>query len=189
MEIQKKNLNYVFRIEASGLGEKLSREIIIDSNDSLASLAYMLLSSINALSHHMYKMNVRYNQELIFTCVLMKNMKEKYAEEFLAKDHFLWKFNLSEGDVIEMDYGYSVRWHFFIQLIERRIEDTKYEIPKVLDGKGFGIVEDVSIDVVGNLLSQRTLYDGIDYTKFVNDEERYSDHFKMLKLIYENMKE
>ena len=96
---------------------------------------------------------------------------------------------LSEGDVIEMDYGYSVRWHFFIQLIERRIEDTKYEIPKVLDGKGFGIVEDVSIDVVGNLLSQRTLYDGIDYTKFVNDEERYSDHFKMLKLIYENMKE
>ena len=75
MEIQKKNLNYVFRIEASGLGEKLSRDIIVDSNDSLASLAYMLLSSINALSHHMYKMIVRYNQELIFTCVLMKNMK------------------------------------------------------------------------------------------------------------------
>ena len=60
MEIQKKNLNYVFRVEVSGLGEKLERDIIIDCNDNLASLAYMVLASINALSHHMFSMTVKY---------------------------------------------------------------------------------------------------------------------------------
>lgn len=189
MEIQKKNLNYVFRVEISGLGDKLERNIIIDSNDSLASLAYMVLSSINALSHHMFTMYVKYNQDIKFSCLLMKEFKDKYVQELLARDHDLWKFNLAEGDVIEMDYGYAIKWHFFIQLIERRIETKKYEIPYVLSGKGFGIVEEVSKEVVANLLNQRTLYDGIDYSRFIKDDERFSDHYKMLKLIYENIKE
>lgn len=189
MEIQKKNLNYVFRVEVSGLGEKLERDIIIDCNDNLASLAYMVLASINALSHHMFSMTVKYNHDLKFSCILMEGQQDKYVQELRAREHDLWKFNLSEGDVIEMDYGYSVQWHFFIQLIERRVETKSYEIPYVLSGKGFGIVEDVSNEVVANLLSQKTLYDGIDYTRFIKDDERFSDHFKMLKLIYENIKE
>ena len=76
MEIIKKNLNYIFRVDIEGLEEYFHRDIIIDSNDNLASLAYMLLASINALSHHMFKMNVRYNQDLIFTCLLI-NRKNK----------------------------------------------------------------------------------------------------------------
>jgi len=188
MEIQKKYLNYVFHIEIAGLDHKLTRKITIDSNDTLASLAYIVLSSFNALSHHMYKINVKYDHDVCFTCLIMKEHEDKYIQEYLAKDYPLWKFNLAEGDVIEMDYGYGVNFHFFIQLIERKIEDELLETPKVISGVGYGVIEECSVDYLDSILTNNRFYQNIDYTKFNENYEQYEDNFKMLKLIYEGIK-
>lgn len=188
MEIKKKYLNYIFHIEIAGLDNKLTRKITIDSNDTLASLAYIVLSSVNALSHHMFKMNIKYDHDSNFTCLILKEYEDKYTQEYLAKDYPLWKFNLAEGDVIELDYGYGVNWHFFIQLIERKIEEEGLETPKVIDGVGYGIIEDGSVEILNSILTNNRYYHNIDYTKFEKNEEQYEDNFKMLKLIYEGLK-
>lgn len=189
MEIQKKYLNYVFHVEVDRVGEHVNRDIIIDSNDSLASLAYIILASVNAMSHHMFKLNVKYNTDVSFVCILLKDFQEKYIEEYLARDYLLWKFHLEEGDVIELDYGFGGGWHFTAQLIERKVEDTRYVIPEVIKGNGYGIVEDGTIELLKNIFENGKKFDNLDYSLYVNDNEKNSDNFKVLKLIYERVEE
>lgn len=181
MEILKKNLNYVFRVDIDGLENHFSREIIIDSNDNLASLAYIILASVNANSHHMFRMIVKNNKDVAFLCVLLKDFQEHYIEEYLARDYNLWEFHLEEGDTIELIYGFGGYWSLNITLIERRIEENQYLIPSVLKGVGEGIFEEGTIELLKTKIQNKT------YSEFNNDEVRIYELYQFLKNTYEKL--
>lgn len=181
MEIPKKNLNYVFRVELDGIENDFSREIIVDSNDNLASLAYIILASVNANSHHMFRMIVKNNKDVAFLCVLLKDFQEHYIEEYLARDYSLWKFHLEEGDRIELIYGFGGSWNFTLTLIERRIEENRYTTPYVLKGVGEGIFEDGTIELFKNKIKAKS------YNEFNNDIDKINLLYSFLKNTYEKL--
>lgn len=139
---------YTFKITYADCGNKIWRIAAISSNCTLADLGYMVLATFDTKAYHMFEM--RYKNTIYL-------LNEEDFEEIPAADggkyEILWQnklgsLDMAVGDKIEMSYDYGCNQVFIIEFID--IADMPKghgkAYPKILDGAGNGIVDDMPAD-------------------------------------------
>lgn len=136
---------YTFKITYADCGNKIWRTAAVSSNYTLAELGYMVLATFDTMAYHLFEM--KYKGAAYF--LTEEDLEDLPYEEDAAYDllgaYKIGKLDMSVGDTIEMTYDLGCGQVFDIELLEiadmPRGHGRAY--PKILDGAGRGIVDDM----------------------------------------------
>lgn len=131
---------YTFKITYEGCKNKIWRTFEVSSNYDLARLGYMVLSSFRTNAYHLFCIEHRgisYETDI-----------ENYGQFPLLQDKKLSALKLQIGEHMEMIYDYGTEQHFDIELIDIKEmpKGTGRAYPRVTDGAGRGIIDDMSVE-------------------------------------------
>lgn len=136
---------YTFKITYADCDNRIWRTAAVSSNYTLAELGYMVLVTFDTMAYHLFEM--KYKGTTFFLTEedfedLTYNEDEPYDLLGLYK---IGKLGMNIGDTIEMTYDFGCEQVFNIELLEigdmPRGHGRAY--PKILDGAGRGIVDDM----------------------------------------------
>lgn len=131
---------YTFKISYEGCDKKIWRIFEVSSNYDLARLGYMVLSSFGTKAYHLF--NIEYKDVIYETDI------ENYGQFYLLRDTKLAELKIKIGDHLHMIYDFGTEQHFDIELINITAmpKGTGRSYPRVIEGKGRGIIDDMSAD-------------------------------------------
>ncbi len=132
---------YTFKIIYVGCENKIWRDIQISSKSTLAVLGYAVLSSFKTCAYHLFYMEYKgTNYEL--------NDEEFQTKPKLMAETKLGDLALELGDKIHMVYDFGEEQEFEITLLsdEEMPKHSGRAYPKVSDGAGRGIIDDMSAE-------------------------------------------
>lgn len=136
---------YTFKITYADCDNRIWRTAAVSSNYTLAELGYMVLETFDTMAYHLFEM--KYKGTTFFLTAedfedLPYNEDEPYDLLGLYK---IGKLGMNIGDTIEITYDFGCEQVFIIELLEigdmPRGHGRAY--PKILDGSGRGIVDDM----------------------------------------------
>ena len=140
---------YTFHITYEGLEDKIWRKIAVSSNYRLDQLGYAILAAFDTMAYHLFEF---YYDGGRFE-IPDEDAFEDQIDMALVKLHQL---RLEIGDRVRMDYDFGTTQTFWIELVEveemGRGQGRKY--PCVVDGAGRGIIDDMHIDELQELIAQ-----------------------------------
>lgn len=133
---------YKFKVNICELENIIWRDIEITSVSSVAKLGYAVLAAFESQASHLFNIMFKEKRfEILF--------EDNDFDDDLAIDPIRTKLSalkLNVGDKLSMSYDYGAGWEFKIELLSviemKRGTGTHY--PYVTDGKGKGIIEDIS---------------------------------------------
>ncbi len=132
---------HTFHIVYNGCDNKIWRDIQISSTNTLATLGYCILASFETLAYHLFY--IEYNGTKYDT----------YLDDFGDAQAYLSEVKLNQlsikvGDKFEMLYDFGCEQIFNISVIgvEEMPRGTGTAYPKVIAGKGRGIIDDMPCD-------------------------------------------
>lgn len=149
---------YKFKVSLVNLENIIWRDIEITSVSSVAKLGYAVLATFESTGSHLFNIRCKgKHYEIVFEDDFPD---EPVIDPIKTK---LSSLNLSVGDLLDMEYDYGAGWEFSIELVSvtemKRGMGNHY--PYVTDGKGKGIIEDISpyelMDIVEKTNSDGTL--------------------------------
>lgn len=122
--------NYVFRVSLDQLDNEIYRLISVPSFLPLSALAYSILASMHADGEHLFDFRIHHER---YVCDLDESgdVKASYV-------HFM-DLDLSEGMKFTLTYDFGENYVFNIEYMGNR---SSNKIIEVLEGKGYGILED-----------------------------------------------
>lgn len=136
---------YTFKITYADCDNKIWRIAAVSSNYTLAKLGYMILASFDTMAYHLFEMKFK-GTTYFLTEEDFEDLPNYDNERYdLSGVHKIGTLGLNVGDTIQMTYDLGCCQVFNIELLE--INDmlkghgTAY--PKILDGAGRGIVDDM----------------------------------------------
>ena len=133
---------YTFKITYADCDNKIWRIAAVSSNYTLAKLGYMILASFDTMAYHLFEMKFKGTTYFLTEEDLPNYDNERYD---LFGVHKIGTLGLNVGDTIQMTYDLGCCQVFNIELLEindmLRGHGTAY--PKILDGAGRGIVDDM----------------------------------------------
>ena len=140
---------YTFHITYEGLEDKIWRKVAVSSNYWLDQLGYAILAAFDTMAYHLFEFY--YDGERFE--IPNEDAFEDQIDMALFKLHQL---RLEIGDRIRMDYDFGTTQTFWIELIEAedmgRGQGRKY--PYIVDGAGRGIIDDMHVDELQELIAQ-----------------------------------
>ncbi len=136
---------YTFKITYADCDNKIWRIAAVSSNYTLAKLGYMILASFDTMAYHLFEMKFK-GTTYFLTEEDFEDLPNYDNERYdLLRVHKIGTLGLKIGDTIEMTYDLGCMQEFNIELLEindmPRGHGTAY--PKILDGAGRGIVDDM----------------------------------------------
>lgn len=140
---------YTFKIIYMGCENRIWRDIQISSKSTLAVLGYAVLSSFNTCAYHLFYMEYKgTNYEL--------NDEEFQTKPKLMAETKLGDLGLELGDKIHMIYDFGEEQEFEITLLsdEEMPKHSGRAYPKVSDGAGRGIIDDMSAEDLLDLIKK-----------------------------------
>lgn len=140
---------YTFKIIYMGCENKIWRDIQISSNSTMAVLGYAVLSSFSTCAYHLFYMEYKgTNYEL--------NDEEFQTKPKLMAETKLGNLKLEIGDKIHMIYDFGEEQEFEITLLsdEGMSRGSGRTYPKVSDGAGRGIIDDMSAEDLLDLIKK-----------------------------------
>ena len=159
---------YSFQITYTGCNDKIWRIAAVSSNYTLAQLGYLVLATFDTMAYHMFEM--KYKNTTYF--LTEKDFEDPLCEETEKFDLLgftkVGKLGMHTGDMIEMIYDQGCCQMFEITLLE--IGDMPKgcgrAYPKILDGAGRGIVDDMPPEELAEALRKIDLdgHSGIYYS-------------------------
>lgn len=130
---------YTFKVTYKHCEGKIWRIFDVSSNSDLALLGYMILASFDTMAYHLF--SIECNNTIYETAI------ENYGEYPLLQETKLSELGLKIGQHLEMVYDFGCEQEFDIELI--KISDmrkgTGRAYPKVIDGAGRGIIDDMHV--------------------------------------------
>lgn len=155
---------YKFKVKLVDFENIIWRDIEITSVSSVAKFGYAVLAAFEGTGSHLFNIKHKGKQyEIVFDddfpdVPVIDPIKTKLSS-----------LNLSVGDVLTMEYDYGAMWEFSIELIS--VNEMKRGMgkhyPYVTDGKGKGIIEDISpyelMEIVEKTNSDGTIPKAYDY--------------------------
>lgn len=133
---------YKFKVRLCELEKVMWRDIEITSSTSVAKLGYAVLAAFEGTASHLF--NIRFDGRRYE--VMFEEENFNYEPTINPIRTKLSTLKLSVGDKLSMEYDYGAGWGFEIKLLSivemKRGAGTHY--PYVTDGKGKGIIEDIS---------------------------------------------
>lgn len=142
-----KNRAYQFKVSYHGSQEKIWREIEISSNSTIAELGYTILASFDTLAYHAF----------YFDCSgkrFASNVQLDSNNAASASETILNTLKLEIGSKFYMIYDYGMEHQFDIQLIDFLSMENSAEYPRVSDGRGNGIVDDMAPDQILTMIQK-----------------------------------
>lgn len=136
---------YTFKITYAECDNRIWRTAAVSSNYTLAQLGYLVLATFDTMAYHLFEMKYK-----DITYLLSDEDFEDFpydGEERLALLGYakVGRLGMRTGDVIEMTYDMGCGQVFEIELLE--IGDMPKghgrAYPRILDGAGRGIVDDM----------------------------------------------
>lgn len=140
---------YTFKIVYIGCENKIWRDIQISSNSTMAVLGYAVLSSFSTCAYHLFMMTYKgTNYEL--------DDEEIQTTPKLMSETKLGNLKLEIGDKIHMIYDFGEEQEFEITLLsdEEMPKGSGRAYPKVSDGAGRGIIDDMSAEDLLDLIKK-----------------------------------
>ena len=140
---------YTFKIIYMGCENKIWRDIQISSKSTLAVLGYAVLSSFSTCAYHLFYMEYKgINYEL--------NDEEFQTKPKLMAETKLGDLGLELGDKIHMVYDFGEEQEFEITLLsdEEMPKHSGRAYPKIFDGAGRGIIDDMSAEDLLDLIKK-----------------------------------
>jgi len=140
---------YTFHITYESLEDKIWRNIAVSSNYRLDQLGYTVLAAFDTMAYHMF--------EFYYDDGKFEIPDEECDDDRIDMANFkLHQLCLKIGDRIQMDYDFGTTQTFWIELISVKEmgkgQGRRY--PLVLDGAGQGIIDDMHVDDLKDLISQ-----------------------------------
>lgn len=136
---------YTFKITYEDCDNRIWRVAAVSSNYTLEQLSYLVLATFDTMAYHLFEMKYKGTRYFLTEEDLEElpwGEDEKCGLLGLCK---VDQLGMGIGDVIEMTYDWGCRQKFKIVLL--KIDDMpKYSgraYPKILDGAGRGIVDDM----------------------------------------------
>lgn len=136
---------YTFKITYADCDNKIWRTAAVSSNYTLSELGYMVLATFDTMAYHLFEM--KYKGTTFFLTEedfedLPYNEDEHYDLLGLYK---IGTLGMNIGDTIEMIYDFGCEQVFSIELLEiyEMPKGHGRAYPKILDGAGRGIVDDM----------------------------------------------
>lgn len=142
---------YTFKIVYIGCENKIWRDIQVSSNSTMAVLGYAVLSSFSTCAYHLFMMTYKgTNYEL--------DDEEFQTKPKLMSETKLGNLELEIGDKIHMIYDFGEEQEFEITLLsdEEMPKGSGRAYPKVSDGAGRGIIDDMSAEDLLDLIKKST---------------------------------
>lgn len=116
--------HYLLNVSLSGFEKEIKRKISIDSDINISTLCEAIILSMRGDLAH---------------CYGMKKGKDYLDDEELSKD--INYLELKEGQRFKVIYDYGDNWVFNVR-VSKVLEDYSSKRCYVVNGKGYGIVED-----------------------------------------------
>lgn len=136
---------YTFKITYADCDNRIWRIAAVSSNYTLARLGYLVLASFDTMAYHQFEMKYQDTVYSMFEddCGYDEDLKSGLLG--LCK---LGSLRMQIGDTIEMIYDFGCEQRFEISLLEigEMPKGRGNAYPKILDGAGRGIVDDMPSD-------------------------------------------
>ncbi len=165
---------YTFKVTYQGCENKIWRTIDIPSDNTIARLGYSILATFDTLAYHLF--------EMTYKDIIYINTEEdaEYLEDgenyAILRDTPLNGLGITVGEHILMRYDFDCNQLFDIELIAVRNMKSGNEItyPIVIDGDGFGIIDDMPSDELLKLIHK---IDAEGKSGFVYEEQGYEQEW------------
>ena len=139
---------YKFKVTYDGCDNRIWRDIAVSSNYRLADLGYAVLATFDTRAYHLFEMKFR---DMIFVLSeedIYDMPSSKAGHCKLLFDCKVGELMMEPGESIKMIYDLGCEQVFGIKLMEIEAMPRGHgaAYPKVLDGAGCGIIDDISAD-------------------------------------------
>lgn len=171
---------YTFRITYEGCDNKIWRTFEVSSNYDLARLGYMVLASFDTKAYHLFCIE---HKDIVYETAI-----ENYGQFPLLQDTKLSELKMQPGEHMEMIYDYGTEQHFDIEFISAvdmlRGKGTSY--PKVIDGAGRGIIDDMHVDELMEIISATDKNGKSDFKVGVSENHERIWDYRDYNIKYDN---
>lgn len=140
---------YTFQITYQGLEEKIWRKVEVSSSYRLDQLGYLVLAAFDTLAYHLF--------EFLWEGRIygIPDLDVPAGQLDMAQFR-LNQLGLKPGARLQMDYDFGTTQTFFLELLEiqamSRGKGRHY--PYIVEGAGRGIIDDMYVDDVKELVEQ-----------------------------------
>lgn len=142
---------YKFRIEYEGFEKNIWRSVQVSSNYPLSKVGYMVLSMFDTRANHMFYIE---HEGSHYEITSAENDLEELKSSVNPTEIKLSKMNLSVGSRMTMVYDFGCEQFFHITLtdITDMLSGTSTMYPKVTEGAGKGIIDNVPADEFNKII-------------------------------------
>ena len=132
---------YKLKISLNNYEDRLNRTILFKHDNDLDELAFTILSIFNTLAYHLYKFE---DDSKKYECEISLREAEEMGYPYKGMD--TWLVTLDQLGIKDnkfmMTYDFGEDYEFVIEVLEQIEMKEIYRIPRIIDGVGYGIVED-----------------------------------------------
>lgn len=161
------NKKITFNIGIKGLENKIWRKIEIKNSDTLADLAYIILTSFDLNYNDFFTISYG-NQKYDSMNSIYDTDECKSAMMILLKD-----IDFNTNKELFLEYSYYSKIEFIINFINEENISTKDTYPKIIDGAGAGAIDCVSGEELKQIVEETDALGHSNYsiTVIIDDEE------------------
>ena len=152
-----------FSVYLDGFKKDITREINVNDNLNLQTFCEYMILSMNGECKHLYQLIV--NDEFAYLgpgcCVFEPDIEEMMDEDLIVKDLYL-----EEGDELLLNYDFRSDYDIYIK-VESTTDDSFNKDFEVINGKGYGLLEEYHSFYLEDLVSARkrnpNAYSNVEY--------------------------
>ncbi|MBE6700407.1 MAG: plasmid pRiA4b ORF-3 family protein [Ruminococcaceae bacterium] len=174
---------YTLKIVYIDCDERIWREAQVSSNNTLASIGYMVLATFDTLAYHLF--NISYNG----TTFELPNEDFEIGEDECL---FYVKFSqlkLKVDDKLGMLYDFGCEQCFDIEIVDIQPmpKGSGRAYPKITDGEGKGILDDTTADETLETIKETDKKGKSTHTYLTRYEDECLWDYRDFDLKYENI--
>lgn len=166
---------YKIKISLENYEDRLNRTILFRENGTLDDLAFTIISIFNTYAYHLFKFE---DDENKYECEISVFEAEIMNYPDVGKNTFFITLDMiiAKDNKFVMTYDFGADYRFVIEIIDLNQYKDRFFIPRVIDGVGYGIIEDDKdslIDYLEGKLSnqklvgfQKNRFETIDFESF-----------------------
>lgn len=171
---------YTFKITYEGCNNKIWRTFEVSSNYDLARLGYMILASFDTKAYHLFTIE---HKGIVYETAI-----ENCGDSPLLQDVKLSSLNLQIGEHLKMIYDFGCEQVFDIEFMcavnMLRGKGTSY--PKVIDGVGRGIIDDMHVDELMEIIKATDKSGKSDFKVWVSETHEIIWDYRDYNIKYDN---
>ncbi len=158
------------RVEYEGLEDKIWRELEISENATIAKLGYTILATFDTMAYHLFEFEVN-GKQIYFP------EEDECVELDILNDKLLsLRLSLNQEFTMTYDYGTMQVFKCKVLAIEDMKRGTGMSYPKIIDGKGSGIVDDVPVDELQEWIKEIDAFDKMKEPFYYKDRQYKWDY-------------